>query len=90
MAINLCAKHLEIVIKNAKAKEGVPIYTRPKQTGKQKNYKYVNTAVLWYTFENNKYNYLNFTVKLILGIKNDGRHIQYSVNKVDIKNKITL
>ena len=48
-------------------------------------------AVLYYDFESDQYDYLNFTVKLTLGIKNDGRHIQYSVNKVDVlKNKIIL
>ena len=48
-------------------------------------------AVLFYEFKSEKYDYLNFTVKLTLGIKNDGRHIQYSVNKLDVeKNKITL
>jgi len=79
-------KHLEKVIKNAKAKEGVPIYSLPK-TGKQKSFKYVNMAVLFYEFESETYDYLNFTVKLTLGIKNDGRHIQYSINKVDIVKK---
>ena len=83
-------KHLEKVIKNAKAKEGVPVYSLPK-TGKQKSFKYVNMAVLFYEFKNEEFEYLNFTVKLTLGIKNDGRHIQYSVNKVDIvKNKTIL
>ena len=83
-------KHLEKVIKHAKAKEGVPVYSLPK-TGKQKSYKYVNMAVLFYEFKSEKYDYLNFTVKITLGIKNDGRHVQYSVNKVDIeKTKITL
>ena len=48
-------------------------------------------AVLFYEFMSNEFDYLNFTVKLTLGIKNDGRHIQYSVNKVDIvKNKTIL
>jgi len=47
--------------------------------------------VLFYEFENEECDYLNFTVKLTLGIKNDGRHIQYSINKVDIlKNKNIL
>ncbi|GHV10519.1 hypothetical protein FACS1894162_4930 [Bacteroidia bacterium] len=78
-------KNLETVIKNAKPMENIPIYTEPKQIGKQKDFKYVNMAILWYTFENEKYPYLNFTVKLTLGIKNDGRHIQYSVNKLDVK-----
>jgi len=75
--------HLQKVIENAKAKEGVPVYSLPK-TGKQKSFKYVNMAVLFYEFQSEEFDYLNFTVKLTLGIKNDGRHIQYSVNKVDI------
>ena len=83
-------KHLEKVIKNAKAKEGFPVYSLPK-TNKQKSFKYVNMAILFYDFKNEKCDYLNFTVKPTLGIKNDGRHVQYSVNKVDIvKNKTIL
>ena len=76
-------KHLEEVIKNAKAQEGVPVYSMPK-TGKQRSFKYVNMAVLFYEFKSEEFDYFNFTVKLTLGIKNDGRHIQYSMNKVDI------
>ena len=83
-------KYLEKVIKSAKAKEGIPVYSLPK-TNKQKSFKYVNMAVLFYDFKSEKFDYLNFTVKLTLGIKNDGRHVQYSVNKVDIvKNKTIL
>jgi len=83
-------KHLEKVVKNAKAKEGVPVYSLP-TTNKQKSFKYVNIAVLFYEFKNEKCDYQNFTIKLTLGIKNDGRHIQYSVNKVDVdKNKNIL
>ena len=29
-----------------------------------------------------KTEYINFTVKLVMGIKSDGRHVQYSVNKI--------
>ena len=83
-------KHLERVIKSAKAIEGVPIYSSPR-TNKQKSFKYVNMAVLFYDFTSETHDYLNFTVKLTLGIKNDGRHIQYSVNKVEtIENKNIL
>ncbi len=83
-------KYLEEVIKNAKAKEDAPVYSLPR-TNKQKSFKYVNMVVLFYEFENEKYDYLNFSVKLTLGIKNDGRHIQYSINKVDVlKNEIIL
>ena len=76
--------NLETIVKNAIAKEGQPIYIPAKNTGNQKNYKYVNMAVLYYDFVDNEKKYMNFTAKLVLGIKNDGRHIQYSVTKVDI------
>ena len=76
--------NLETIVKKATAKEGHPIYIPAKNTGNQKNYKYVNMAVLYYDFVDKEKDYMNFTAKLVLGIKNDGRHIQYSVTKVDI------
>jgi hypothetical protein len=80
---------LETIIKNATAKEGRPIYIPAKITGNQKNYKYVNMAVLYYDLSDSEKWYMNFTVKLILGIKLDGRHIQYSVTKIDIEKRKT-
>ena len=76
--------YLETIVKKAVAKIGEPIYVKPKETGKQREHNYVNMAVLYYTFEDADKWYLNFTVRLILGIKNDGTHIQYSVNKVTV------
>ena len=78
---------LETVVKKATAKEENSIYIPAKSTGNQKNYKYVNMAVLYYDFVDKEKWYMNFTVKLVLGIKNDGRHIQYSLSKVDITKK---
>ncbi len=77
-------KHLETIIKEAVPIVGEPIYSLPKSTGKQKEFKYVNMATLYYTFHSSEYDYLNFTIKLVMGIKNDGRHIQYSVNKIEL------
>lgn len=77
-------KHLEAVIRDAFPIEGLPIYTASKSSGKQKEFGYINMATLYYSFRSIKYDYLNFTVKLVLGVKNDGRHIQYSVNKVEV------
>ena len=74
-------KHLETIIKEAVPMEGKPIYTLPKSSGKQKEFKYVNMA-LYYTFHSSECEHLNFTVKLVMGIKSDGRHVQYSVNKI--------
>ncbi|MDR2231633.1 MAG: hypothetical protein LBE56_00755 [Tannerella sp.] len=82
-------KHLEKIIKYAKQRAGEPIYYSPKNTGKQKEFNYINMAKLYYDFTDYEYDYLNFTVKLILGIKSDGRHIQYSVNKIDIEKEKT-
>ena len=76
--------NLETITKRAKAKEGIPIYSAAKPTGKQKNLEYVNIATLYYEFEDTEKWYLNFTVKLVLGIKNNGRHIQYSITKIDV------
>ena len=77
-------KHLEDVIKKAEPVLGKPIYTVPKSTGKQKEFGYVNMATLFYQFHSLEFDYLNFTVKLVLGVKNDKRHIQYSVNKIEV------
>ena len=77
-------KHLETIIKEAVPIVGEPIYSLPKSTGKQKEFKSVNMATLYYTFHSSEYDYLNFTIKLVMGIKNDGRHIQYSVNKIEL------
>jgi hypothetical protein len=75
--------HLETIVKKAKAKAGVPIYSEAKPTGNQRKFGYVNVAVLYYNFVDTEKSYMNFTVKLVLGIKNNGRHIQYSVTKVE-------
>jgi hypothetical protein len=74
---------LETIVKNAVPMDGREIFVPPKNTGNQKAHKYVNMAVLYYTFVDDEKNYMNFTVRLTLGIKSDGRHIQYSVNKID-------
>lgn len=64
--------------------EGKPIFSLPKLTGKQKEFGYVNMATLYYVFQSTENEYLNFTVKLVLGIKSDKRHVQYSVNKIEL------
>jgi len=76
--------HLETVVKKAVAKKENPIYITPKNTGKQKEHNYVNMAVLYYEFVDLEKWYMNFTVRLVLGVKNDGTHVQYSVNKVEV------
>jgi len=78
-------KQLEQVIKHAKPRDGEPIYFSPKSTGKQREFNYVNMARLYYDFSDESLGYMNFTVKLTLGIKSSGRHIQYSVNKIEVQ-----
>ena len=77
--------HLETIVKKAKAKEGLPIYSPAKQTGNQARFQYVNMATLYYEFVDAEKEYLNFTAKLMLGIKNEGTHIQYSITKIDVE-----
>ena len=77
--------HLETIVKKAKAKEGLPIYSPAKQTGNQARFQYVNMATLYYEFVDAEREYLNFTAKLMLGIKNEGTHIQYSITKIDVE-----
>jgi hypothetical protein len=77
-------KHLLEVIRDAMPVLGRPIYTIPKSNGKQKEFGYVNMATLYHQFHSAEHDYLNFTVKLVLGVKNDKRHIQYSVNKIEV------
>ena len=81
-------KKLETVIKNARQLEGETIYKEAKKQGKQKEFGYVNMATLYYSFENEKHEYLNFTVKLTIGIKSNGRHIQYCIDRIEIKNAL--
>ena len=78
-------KKLETVIKNARQLDEEVIYKEAKKQGKQKEFGYVNIAILYYTFKSEKYWYMNFTVKLTIGIKSNGRHVQYCVDKVEIK-----
>jgi len=75
--------HLETIVENARANKDEEIYTKAKETGKQADLDYVNMATLYYEFIDVEKWYLNFTVKLVLGIKNNGRHIQYSVLKIE-------
>ena len=79
--------HLETIIKKAIAKEGMSIYSQAKATGKQAEFNYCNIATLYYDFVDAEKWYMNFTVKLMLGIKNNGRYVQYSVLKTEVETK---
>lgn len=43
-----------------------------------------NMILLYYQFESEQIDYLNFTVKLTIGVTASQKHIQYSVNKVEV------
>ena len=76
-------KHLKEVISLARGKEDTPVYLEPKG-GTQKKNGYKNIAVLYYDFVDKQIDYLNFTIKLTIGIKSNGNHVQYCVNKVEV------
>lgn len=57
--------------------------------GNQKKNRYVELIKLRYTFNNREMSYMNFTIEVVIGMKNDGKHVQYSleyVKKVKIGN----
>ncbi|MBQ8956890.1 MAG: hypothetical protein IJ057_00075 [Bacteroidales bacterium] len=76
-------KHLKQVISLAHGIKDAPVYVVPKD-GTQKKNGYKNMAILYYEFVHQKIDYLNFTIKLTIGIKNNGNHVQYCVNKIEI------
>ena len=79
-------KHLKQVITFACGKKDAPVYVEAK-TGTQKKNGYKNMAILYHEFVHPKMEYLNFMVKLTIGIKSDGKHVQYCVNKIETQNK---
>ncbi len=44
-----------------------------------------NMAILYYDIINDKTPYLNFKIKLTIGIRADSKHVQYCVNKIGIQ-----
>lgn len=44
-------------------------------------------VLLYYTFENKAIPYLNFIAKLTIGVTALQKHIQYSVNKIEVPEK---
>ncbi len=75
-------KHLREVVENASSIEGLPLFSSIKD-GVQKKNGYKNMILLYYQFKNEQIDYLNFTVKLTIGVTVSQKHIQYSVNKVE-------
>jgi len=77
-------KHLYEVVQYARAREGYELYASIDSATQKKN-GYKQVMLLYYHFDNSENHLLNFWVKLTVGIKTGGKHIQYAVNKVDIE-----
>lgn len=77
-------KHLYEIVKKSRPLNGIIEYDKPKSGTQTKN-GYKQMMILYHKFTSDKYDYLNFTVKLTIGIKADGKHVQYSVNKIEVK-----
>jgi hypothetical protein len=80
------AKNLYEIVKNAFCEEDTVVFFAPKN-GTQSDNKYKNIAVLYYDFVNVDIPYLNFKVKLTIGIRSNNKHVQYCVNKIEVKEK---
>ena len=79
-------KHLKQVVENASSMEGMPLFSSIKSVVQKKN-GYKNMILLYYKFENEQKTYLNFVVKLTIGVTASDKHIQYCVNKVEVNDK---
>ena len=77
-------KHLETIVAKASGDEKLPVYEKTKKGTQTKN-GYKNMAILYYDFINERLPYLNFKVKLTIGIRADNKHVQYCVNKIEVK-----
>ena len=76
-------KHLKEVVENASSIEGLPLFSSIKAGAQRKN-GYKNMILLYYQFENEQFDYMNFTAKLTIGVTASQKHIQYSINKVEV------
>ena len=77
-------KHLEKIVMSACGEENKPVYEKIKN-GTQSYNGYKNMAILYYDFIDSECDYLNFKAKLTIGIKSNNKHVQYCVNKIEVK-----
>jgi hypothetical protein len=76
-------KHLQEVVEKARPIDGLSVFSAVKGGAQKKNgYKLIIT--LYHTFVRKDIPYLNFTAKLTIGVLTNMKHIQYSVNKIEI------
>ena len=76
-------KHLKQLVENASPLEGMPLFSSIKDCAQKKN-GYKNMILLYYKFEDKYKPYMNFIAKLTIGVTASKKHIQYSVNKVEV------
>ena len=77
-------QYLEQIVSDACGDDKQPIYEKTKKGTQTKN-GYKNMAILYYYFANDEIPYMNFKVKLTIGIRADNKHVQYCVNKIEVK-----
>lgn len=77
-------KHLRTVITKATPAKGLPLFASRKE-GEQKRNGYKNMILLYYNFTDPKNDYMNFRIKLTIGVMTGGKHVQYCVNKIEAK-----
>ena len=77
-------KHLREVVEKARPIEGLPLFSTVKG-GVQKKNGYKLIIILYHTFERKNKPLLNFTAKLTIGVLANMKHIQYSVNKIEVQ-----
>lgn len=79
-------KNLYTIVRYAACEDNTVVFFAPK-AGTQSDNHYKNIAVLYYDFVNTDISYLNFKVKLTIGIRSNNKHVQYCVNKIEVKEK---
>ena len=77
-------KYLKRVVEDAKPMENLPMFVSRKE-GEQKRNGYKNMILLYYDFSDSEKDYMNFRVKLTIGVMTSGKHVQYCVNKIEVK-----
>ena len=78
-------KHLETILENASSLAGFPLFDKVEGKNTQKKNGYKGVALLYYSHVDDNFDYMNFMIKVTIGIKEDGKHIQYCVNKITVK-----
>jgi hypothetical protein len=77
-------KHLKEVVEEAKPMANLPMFVSRKE-GEQKRNGYKNMILLYHDFQDDEKEYLNFRIKLTIGVMTGGKHVQYCVNKIEVK-----